>query len=58
MIPIKRQLEANASMKFVSHGRFCEDKMIVANKTGISKITKNAKLGRYAYRPTPVLMSL
>ena len=58
MIPIKRQLEANAKIKFVNHGRFCDARIMVTNNTGISKITKNAKLGRYAYRPTPVLMLL
>ena len=58
MIPIKRQHEENARRKFVNHGLFCEARTIVANKTGMSKTTKNAKLGRYAYRPTPVLISL
>lgn len=58
MIPIKRQLEANANIKFVNHGRLCDARTTVTNNIGISKTTKNAKFGRYAYRPTPVLMLL
>ncbi len=53
---MKRQLEANARIKFVSHGLLCDARTMVINNTGMSKITKNAKLGRYEYRPTPVLM--
>ena len=46
MIPINKQLEKNAVKKLVGQRRFCEDRTEVANRTGISKITKNAKLGR------------
>jgi len=58
MAPIIKQLEKNASKKFVGHGRFCEARTMVINNIGISKSIRNAKLGTYAYRPTPVLMSL
>ena len=31
MIPINRQLEKNAKKKFVGHGRFCDERTMLAN---------------------------